>query len=185
MMAVFLDRDGVINEDRDDYVKNVSELRVFPFAPKAIRRLNDAGLPVFVVSNQQAVAKGIIAEEDLREMEDEISRRVEAAGGRIDAFYYCRHLSTENCACRKPQPGLLLEAAREHGIDLSQSVIVGDNEKDIIAGKAAGCGAAVLVLTGKHDRESAGRLPCRPDYIAESLADAADYILRIKNNPGQ
>ena len=175
LKAVFLDRDGVINADRDDYVKNTDELRVYPFAPAAIRRLNDAGWTVFVVSNQQGVAKGIIAESDLLAIEREIARRVEEAGGRISGFYYCRHLATNNCSCRKPEPGLILTAAREHGIDLSASVLVGDTERDIIAGKSAGCGT-VLVLTGEFDRGAAERFSCKPDFVADTLADAAALI---------
>ena len=105
MKAIFLDRDGVLNEDRDDYVKNVSELKVFPCVPDAIRRLNDAGFEVFVVSNQQGVAKGVISESDLQAIQAEITRRVTEAGGRISGFYYCKHLAADDCACRKPKPG--------------------------------------------------------------------------------
>lgn len=176
MKAVFLDRDGVINADRDDYVKNTDELVVYPFAPQAIRRLTDAGWTVIVVSNQQGVAKGIIAEADLVAIQREIEKRVEAAGGTIAGFYYCRHLASEECECRKPKPGLILQAAAEHGIDLAGSVLVGDSERDIIAGKSAGC-RTVLVLTGKLDRDSAERLACGPDFVADDLAEAADWIL--------
>ncbi len=178
MKAVFLDRDGVINADRDDYVKNIDELAIYPFAPQAIRRLNDAGWAVFVVSNQQGVAKGIIAESDLLAIEREITRRVEAIGGRISGFYYCRHLASDNCSCRKPEPGLILQAAAEHGIDLGESILVGDTERDIIAGKAAGCGT-VLVLTGKLNRDSAERLATKPDFVADDLAEAAVYVESI------
>jgi D-glycero-D-manno-heptose 1,7-bisphosphate phosphatase len=178
LKAVFLDRDGVINADRDDYVKNTAELRVYPFAPAAIRRLNDAGWTVFVVSNQQGVAKGVIAESDLLAIEREIERRVEEAGGRISGFYYCRHLASDNCSCRKPEPGLILRAAQSHGIDLSASVLVGDSERDIVAGNSAGC-KTVLVLTGKFDRDSAERLSSKPDFVANDLGDAAVYIESI------
>ena len=176
MKAVFLDRDGVINRDRDDYVKNVRELKIFPQSPTAIARLTDAGWPVFVVSNQQGIAKGLISEEDLQEMQAEITRQVSAAGGSITAFYYCKHLDAENCGCRKPQPGLLLQAARENDIELAESIMIGDSERDIAAGKRAGC-KTILVLTGKLTREDAGDLEFVPDYIAEDLAEAADYIV--------
>lgn len=174
--AVFLDRDGVINSDRDDYVKNVGELRIFPFAPSAIKRLNDAGWPVFVVSNQQGVAKGIIAENDLDAMEREISRQVEDAGGRITKFYYCKHLASDGCSCRKPEPGMILKAADEYGIDLAESVMVGDTAHDIAAGKSAGS-RTVLALTGKLTRAEADNIPHRPDYVADNLSDAVDFIL--------
>lgn len=177
MKAVFLDRDGVINADRDDYVKNTSELSVYPFAPAAIRELNGTGRQVFVVSNQQGVAKGLIAEADLLAIEREITRQVNAGGGKITAFYYCRHLASENCSCRKPQPGLILTAAAEHGIDLGESVVIGDSERDIIAGKSAGCGT-ILVLTGKLTRQDAQALSRRPDFVADTLAEAADFVAK-------
>jgi D-glycero-D-manno-heptose 1,7-bisphosphate phosphatase len=135
---------------------------------------------VFVVSNQQGTAKGIISENDLCEMENEIRRRVEEIGGRISAFYYCKHLASEGCGCRKPQPGLILRAAKEHGIDLADSVMVGDTERDIAAGKAAGC-KTVLVLTGKLTRQSAEQLAARPDFVADTLADAAALISTFRS----
>jgi D-glycero-D-manno-heptose 1,7-bisphosphate phosphatase len=176
--AVFLDRDGVINEDRDDYVKHVGELKVFAYVPEAIRRLNEAGYEVVVISNQQGVAKGLIAPEDLRRIEDEIERQVEAAGARIAAFYYCTHLAQEGCSCRKPQPGLILRAARERSIDLTGSVMVGDTEKDVLAGKSAGC-RTVLLLTGAFTRADLSSLPCRPDFVADDLRGAADYVVAL------
>ena len=176
MKAAFLDRDGVINADRDDYVKNTAELAVYPFVPAAIRALNDAGWLVVVVSNQQGTAKGIISEADLSGIEHEIVRQIESAGARIAGFYYCKHLATDNCDCRKPQPGLILQAAREHGISLKQSVMVGDSERDIIAGKAAGC-RTILVLTGKLTREDAEHFSSKPDLIADSLAEASALIV--------
>lgn len=176
MRAVFLDRDGVINEDRDDYVKNVHELKVFPFAPEAIRRLNEAGLNAFVVSNQQGIAKGVIAESDLLQIQNEISRQVEEAGGKITAFYYCKHLSSEECACRKPQAGMVISAGKDYGINLIESVMIGDNEKDIIAGKRAGC-RTVLVLTGKLTLKDARSFAEPPDFVANNLSDAAEFII--------
>lgn len=181
MRAVFLDRDGVINEDRDDYVKTAAELVIFPHSAAAIRRLNDAGWPVLVISNQQGVAKGLISEDDLQAIGREIDRRVSSAGGKIDAFYYCRHLAADECSCRKPQPGLILKAAKDHGIELAESFMVGDNERDIIAGKSAGC-RTVLVLTGKLTRRDAENIPCKPDFIADNLAQAAEYIVGCRTN---
>lgn len=178
MKAVFLDRDGVINIDRDDYVKSIDELRVFSFAPEAIRRICDAGWLVFVVSNQQAISKGIISEDTLVGMEKEIAQQIEDAGGKIIKFYYCRHLASENCSCRKPQPGLILTAAKDHGIDLAKSIMVGDSERDIIAGKTAGC-RTILALTGKLTREDVKTLSCTPDFIVNTLAEAAEIITHL------
>ena len=178
MKAVFLDRDGVINEDRDDYVKGVHELKVFPYVPQSIRRLNEAGQQVFVVSNQQGVAKGLFSEENLVEMQKEINKQVEIAGGKISGFYFCTHLASDECSCRKPKSGLLTKAAREHGIDLTKSIMVGDSERDLIAGKSVGC-VSVLVLTGKLTRRDVEFIPCRPDYVAQTLSDAVDYIIEL------
>ena len=178
MRAVFLDRDGVLNSDRDDYVKNTDELRIYPFAPESVRRLTEAGWPVFVVSNQQGVAKGIISDDDLLAIEREIARRVEGAGGKITAFYYCRHLESAGCSCRKPQPGLILKAAKEHDIDPKASVMVGDTERDLIAGRSAGC-RTVLVLTGKLTRADAEHLSCKPDFVADTLAEAVEFIVGL------
>ena len=177
MRAVFLDRDGVINQDRDDYVKNASELNIFPFAPEAIRKLTEAGFPVFVVSNQQGVAKGLISEDDLQAIESEITLAVEASGGKILKFYYCKHLASQNCSCRKPQPGLLTKAAKENGINLKDSIMVGDTERDIMAGKSAGC-KTILLLTGHLTQQDAENIPCKPDFIAQDLFAATEYILK-------
>ncbi len=173
--AVFLDRDGVINRDRDDYVRDLADLEVFPYAADAIRRLNEAGFEVIVVSNQQGVAKGMVSQEDLLAIQDEIARQVTSAGGRTAGFHYCTHLAQAACSCRKPEPGLILRAAREHDIDLAASFMIGDAEKDVLAGKRAGCGT-VLVLTGSLTREQAPNLPCKPDFIARDLSEAADCL---------
>ncbi|MCE5313506.1 MAG: HAD family hydrolase [Armatimonadota bacterium] len=176
MKAVFLDRDGVINEDRADYVKNVAELKIFSYVPDAVRRLNDAGFKVYVVSNQQGVAKGLIREENLMDIQAEIAGQVEAAGGNISKFYYCRHMASEKCSCRKPEPGLLLSAACEHGIGLDESYMIGDTQRDIIAGKTAGC-KTILVLSGLLTPQEIERFECKPDFTATNLSKAVDYII--------
>ncbi|MCL5102726.1 MAG: HAD family hydrolase [Armatimonadetes bacterium] len=177
--VVFLDRDGVINEDRDDYVKNTRELKVFPFVLQSVRKLNDAGFKVIVVSNQQGVAKGLISEGDLQSIENEIVRQVSAAGGEIIAFYYCKHLASDGCSCRKPQSGLLTRAAKEHGVSLRDSFMIGDTERDILAGKRAGC-KTLLVLTGSTTEQESEHIPCRPDFVAADLAAAVDYVLGVE-----
>ena len=178
MIAAFLDRDGVINHDRDDYVKSVDELVIYPWVAESVVRLNRAGYGVFVVSNQQGVAKGLISEDTLRAIQDEITRQVEAVDGSITAFYHCPHLSSSQCSCRKPRPGMLITAAREHGIDLARSVMIGDSEKDMKAGKAAGC-HTVLVLTGFSTSEDAQRMSRRPDFVADNLLTASEYAVGL------
>jgi len=176
LKAVFLDRDGVINRDRDKYVRSLAELEVFPYAAESIRRLNEAGFEAIVVSNQQGVAKGLVSQEDLLAIQDEITRRVASGGGRIAGFYYCPHLAQDGCSCRKPEPGLILRAAKEHGIDLAASVMIGDSDRDVLAGKRAGC-RTVLVLSGLLTREQVENAPCKPDFVAGDLSEAADYVV--------
>ena len=176
MKAVFLDRDGVINSDRDDYVKNTGELKIYPFAPSAIKKLNNSGWAVFVVSNQQGIAKGIIKPSDLDAMEKEIAYQVDRIGGEIGEFFYCKHLASEGCSCRKPEPGMILRAAEKHGINLAESIMVGDTAHDIAAGKSAGC-KTILVLTGKLMRSDVEKLTCKPNAVAENLSEAVDIIL--------
>ncbi len=177
--VVFLDRDGVINQDRDEYVQNTGQLHIFPYSGSAIKRLNDAGFSVYVVSNQQGIAKGLVKISDLEAIEYEIIRKVEEVGGKIDAFYYCTHLSSENCFCRKPKPGMILKAAKEHNIDLKSAFMIGDTEKDVMAAKSAGC-RSVVVLTGYLTKDEAMNLPCKPEFIADNLEKAVDYILLQK-----
>lgn len=174
--VVFLDRDGVINEDRDDYVKNVDELVVFPYTPESIARLNSAGYTVVVVSNQQCVGKGMMTLAQLVDIEREINRQVNESGGDIVSFQYCTHLSSEKCSCRKPKAGMLHQAAELHHLDTGRGFIVGDNETDIIAGKVVGC-RSVLVLSGMATRESVVEMKNPPDYVADDLKSAVDWIL--------
>lgn len=183
-IAVFLDRDGVINEDRAEYVTSAGELVVFDYVPAAISRINRAGLRVFVVSNQQGIAKGLYTWRDLREMEEKIDCAVLAAGGEISGYYYCPHLAEDACSCRKPEPGLLLKAAAEHDIRLEGSFMVGDHERDLGAARAAGC-RAILVLTGAVARDDAEKMPLRPEFVADTLAQAADYVIEAARAIGQ
>ncbi len=183
--AVFLDRDGTINEQMG-YVNHLCRFVLLPGVGAAIRRLNRAGLPVIVVTNQSGLARGYFPAELLDRVHAEMHRLLAAAGGRIDAVYVCPHHPEakeeryrQACGCRKPRPGLLQRAAREHGIDLGRSYMVGDRYSDVATGVAAGC-RTVLVLTGygRGDHEYIGpRHPCRPDFVAQDLAAAVEWIL--------
>ena len=173
--AVFIDRDGVINIDRADYVKSVDELRIFDYVGKAIKKLNELGYLVFVISNQQGVAKGLIPHQTLLEMQKNIEKNIEAANAKITEFKYCLHLVEDNCTCRKPKPGMILEAAEKYNIDLSKSYFIGDSPKDITAGKTAGC-KTILVLTGHTTKEDIPTLPDKPDSIADNLLDAVKVV---------
>lgn len=177
--AVFLDRDGTIAEEVG-YLNHISRFRMFPFAADAIRRLNEAGLPVIVVTNQSGVGRGYFPEALVDEVHELMTRQLEAAGARLDAIYYCPHTSAENCESRKPKPGMLERAAREHALDLKRSFVVGDRYGDIELARNAGA-RGILVRTGYGEGELAWHVPkwpIQPHYVAETLTEAADWILR-------
>jgi len=176
--AVFLDRDGTICEEMG-YLNHLSRLQIFPFAAPAIRRLNQEGLPTIVVTNQSGVARGIFPESLVHSVHEKISVELAAAGARVDAFYFCPHKSEDACGCRKPHSGLLECAAREHGLDLERSYVVGDRYADLEMGHSAGA-RGVLVLTGYGRGEyelHRGEWPQQPWGVAENLAEAVRLIL--------
>jgi histidinol-phosphate phosphatase family protein len=177
--AVFLDRDGVLNEYLPGaYVRFPEELRVIAGVSGAIRRLNDAGIPVVVVSNQQGVGKGLMTADDLNVVEQHLCQKLKDENGAwLDKCYYCTDLNDANSPRRKPAPGMLLEAADEFGIDLSQAVMVGDSATDIAAARAAGVGSALLVLTGSINVYTAGDMTPEPDVVFIDLNSAVDWIL--------
>lgn len=166
---IILDRDGVLNVDRHDYVKSVSECSLIAGCARALARLHEAGVGVVVATNQACIGKGIVERATVEAIHASISAQVEAAGGHIAHYYICPHRPERGCECRKPAPGLLLQAAREHQIALSQTWFVGDSVRDVEAGERAGCRVA-LVLTGKG---RASRLE-RPDVPA--FADIAAFV---------
>jgi D-glycero-D-manno-heptose 1,7-bisphosphate phosphatase len=183
--AVFLDRDGTINEDVS-FLNRLSELRLFPWSADAIRLLNRAGFRTVVTTNQSGVGRGIIPEPFIRTVHDEIDARLARAGARIDRYFYCPHHPEEGlgpyrqvCECRKPRPGMILTAAREMGLDLTRSVVVGDRRLDVASGHAAGV-RAVLVRTGVGAAEERVLADGeeRPDAILDNLMEAVGWILR-------
>ena len=142
--AVFLDRDGVINEDSYDYVKSWDEFRFRPDALAALRRLHEHGVEVYVISNQSGVGRGYFSEQTLLDIFTRMRLCVAEAGGLIHGIYYCPHRPDEGCHCRKPCPGQLLTAAAKYGLDLQRSVVVGDSCSDVNAAHAAGCSSVFL-----------------------------------------
>jgi D-glycero-D-manno-heptose 1,7-bisphosphate phosphatase len=151
--AVFMDRDGCLIEEVG-YLNHPSRVRVLPRTAAAVARLNAAGIPALMATNQAGIARGYFSAETLAEINGEVVRQLESEGARLDGLYVCTHHPTAGsppyrqlCECRKPKPGLLHRAAEELGLDLSRSVMVGDKPSDVEAGQAAG-GAGVLVLTG-------------------------------------
>ena len=141
LKTVFLDRDGVINQERSDYVKSISELEIYPNVAKNIKSLKDAGFLVIVITNQSAVNRGIITHEIVSQIHDSIQDHLKKYGTFLDGFYYCPHTPNENCNCRKPKPGLLQQAILELNIDLNSSWMIGDSDSDIEAADSVGCKA--------------------------------------------
>jgi D-glycero-D-manno-heptose 1,7-bisphosphate phosphatase len=177
--AIFLDRDGTIAEEVG-YLNHPSRFRMFPFVAAAIRRLNEAGLPVVVVTNQSGVGRGYFPESLVHSVNELMKKGLAAAGARIDAVYYCPHTSADGCECRKPRVGLLKRAAREHSLDLARSFVVGDRYGDIeLARNVRSRG--ILVRTGYGEGELAwhsAKWSTQPDFVAEDLSKATEWILR-------
>jgi len=173
--AVFLDRDGTINKDVG-YPANIGDLILLPGAAKAIRALNEHGLKVIVISNQSGIGRGLFGHTEVDNFNHELNDRLQAQGARIDSFYYCPHAPTAsgeaNCDCRKPGTGLLEQAARELGIRLQSSFMVGDKISDITAGANSGCRT---ILLGKDTDTISGFMP---DYDALDLLAAVEWILK-------
>jgi D-glycero-D-manno-heptose 1,7-bisphosphate phosphatase len=183
--ALFLDRDGVVV--RDDETPGPRALEVLPGAAEAIRAARAAGFRVIVVTNQTAVARGTMTEEDVRAEHERLGAALAREGAVIDAFYFCPHHPSATraeyrvaCDCRKPRPGMLLAAAKEHDLDLAASVMIGDRASDVAAGQRAGC-RTILVESGMHlapPIESPDRFDeVRPDAKAPDLAAAVRAIL--------
>ena len=141
LKTVFVDRDGVINQERSDYVKSISELEIYPNVAKNIKLLKDAGFLVVVITNQSAVNRGIVTHEMINQIHNSIQDHLKKYGTFLDGFYYCPHTPNENCNCRKPKPGLLQKAILELNIDLNSSWMIGDSDSDIEAADSIGCKA--------------------------------------------
>ena len=173
--AVFLDRDGVIIENRSDYVKSWEEVRFLPGAFEALRRLGQSEYALVLVTNQSAVGRGIISLSQAMEINQHVITEIETQGGRIDASYLCPHRPDEGCDCRKPVPGMLLRAAEELGLDLTRSYVIGDAASDV--GAAGVCGILVLTGLGKEQvalLKTKGRANCP---VVADLGAAVDYVL--------
>ncbi len=177
--AIFLDKDGTLIEDVP-YNVDPRRVRLTRGAAHGLPLLARAGFRLVVVSNQPGVAFGYFAESELRGVEHRLAELLGAAGVRLDGFYYCRHAAA--CGCRKPQPGLLLKARDDLGIDLERSWLVGDILDDVEAGRRAGC-RTVLIDNGNETEWVDGPLR-RPDVVAGNLDDAARQILFADRRPG-
>jgi D-glycero-D-manno-heptose 1,7-bisphosphate phosphatase len=177
--AIFLDRDGVIIENRPSYVRSWADVYIYPQALEALALAGRTAYKILLVTNQSAVGRGIIS----RETADDINRRlvdeIKSAGGRIEVVFMCPHRPEDNCACRKPQPGLLHQAADSLHLDLSRSLMIGDALTDLAAGQAAGVRQTILVKTGRGTTQAT--LPAvstlQPFLIRETLSEALWEVL--------
>ncbi len=177
--GVFLDRDGTICEEMG-YLNHISRFKMFPFAASAIRRLNEAGAPVIVVTNQSGVARNIFPEALVHRVHEQMMAELAAAGARVDAIYFCPHKAEDACECRKPHPGMLEAAAREHGLELERCILVGDRYADLeMAYRVGARGILVLTGYGRGEYEIHHRAWSRqPDAVVEDLAAAVSLILK-------
>lgn len=177
--AVFLDRDGTIAEEVG-YANHISRFDIFPYAAAAIRRLNEARIPVVVVTNQSGIARGFFPESLVTEIHEKMKTQLAAEGAHVDGIYYCPHIRDNHCRCRKPLPGMLERAAEEHGLELAGSTLVSDRYDDILMAHDVGS-RGILVLSGYGRGEyewNRSRWPRMPDHVVEDLAAAVNIVLR-------
>ena len=167
--AIFLDRDGTLMRDVD-YCSNPADVHVFGGATEALRSLKDAGFKLIVITNQSGIGRGYITEKEYHAVHQELERQI--GPELIDATYYCPHAPNESCSCRKPEPGMIWQAAKDHQLDLAKSFFIGDKETDLACGRAAGT-KTILVRTGY----GASQDNALADFVAENLSAAADLIL--------
>jgi D-glycero-D-manno-heptose 1,7-bisphosphate phosphatase len=187
--AVFLDRDGTINEEVG-YLRDLADLRLIPGAGTAIKRLNEAGLKVVLVTNQSGVARGYFSESLVHEAHERLVQMLRDEGARIDAIYFCPHHPTAGnssytvvCDCRKPGTGLIDRAVKDLGIDVKRSYMVGDKWSDVELGQRAGT-HAILVQSGFAPDDLGNVRPAHisdPDFIAHTISEAADWIIQKIN----
>lgn len=180
MKLVILDRDGTINEDRDDYVKSAQEWVPIPGALEAIAKLNHAGWHVAVATNQSGLGRGLFDMASLVAMHTKMNKLLAEKGGRIDAVFFCPHTPEDRCDCRKPAPGLFEQIGARFGVDLTDVPTVGDTARDLIAGQRAGC-EPHLVRTGKSASAVPDGLP-PTTQVHNSLGDFADQLINRRSD---
>ena len=177
MKLVILDRDGVINEDSDSFIKSPAEWQPIPGSLEAIAKLHQSGYQVVLATNQSGVGRGLFEVSTLNAIHDRMHRALAHMGGRIDAIFFCPHAQEANCDCRKPKPGLLEEIARRFNVDLKGTPAVGDALRDLQAAAAVGA-SPILVLTGKGRKTlEEGGLPAGTQ-VYDDLAAAVQAIVR-------
>jgi len=171
--AIFLDRDGVINKHRSDYVKSPEEFVFEEKAVKGLKELSKLGMPIFIVTNQSVVGRGIISKEMLTRIHKKMLSAFKKNAIKISGIFVCPHKPEDNCSCRKPKPGMLFTIQKKFGIDLSRSYLIGDSSADIAMGNSVGC-ATILLKKGLKGEDR--KYPATPCFIADDLLRAARII---------
>jgi D-glycero-D-manno-heptose 1,7-bisphosphate phosphatase len=176
--AIFLDRDGVIIENRPNYVRSWEDVKFFPQALTALASIANSSFKIIIVTNQSGVGRGLISLKTANEVNQRFITEIEQHGGRIDRVFMCPHSPDEGCNCRKPQPGLILRAEKELSIDLKRSIMIGDALSDIQAGQTAGIARTMLVRTGRGAEQANLRisLDLEPFQIFDTLSEALHSI---------
>ncbi len=177
--VVFLDRDGVINRDSSDYIKSWSEFEFIPGSLEAIRQLTLNGFGIIIITNQSVINRNMVSKEGLKLIHTMMKTDIRSHGGEIKDIFFCPHIPKDQCDCRKPEPGLIYQAAQKHQLDIKAAVMVGDSAKDIECARSAGCKHTVLVQTGSGAaaEEILNTKKIIPDFVARDLLHATEWIL--------
>lgn len=172
--AVFIDRDGVLNTTLPPYISRWQDYVWYPWTFAALRRLRQAGAFLFLITNQSGIGRGYFSESQLLDIHNRLQDRLDNAGIKVAELYYCPHRPEEDCACRKPKPGMLQQAVNAYDVDLSKAFLVGDHYTDIEAGNAVG---ASTILVESLRNAGNGEMRVAPDYRATTLLNAANIII--------
>ncbi|MBW1847807.1 MAG: D-glycero-beta-D-manno-heptose 1,7-bisphosphate 7-phosphatase [Deltaproteobacteria bacterium] len=177
--VLFVDRDGVINKDSPAYIKSWSEFEFLPRSLGAIRRLTENGFDVVLITNQSAVNRNFISKNDLEAIHIRMKEVIKQNGGEVKDIFYCPHRPEDQCDCRKPLPGLILQAQEAYQIDVGKTMMVGDSAKDIECAKNAGCGGSILVQTGNGitAEKILAEKGIFPSFIVKDLYEAASLLI--------
>ncbi|MCJ7774579.1 MAG: D-glycero-beta-D-manno-heptose 1,7-bisphosphate 7-phosphatase [Desulfobacterales bacterium] len=181
--VLFVDRDGVINKDSTAYIKSWSEFEFLPRSLEAMRRLRENGFDVILITNQSAINRNYFSKNDLEDIHARMKKVVTQHGGKIKGIFYCPHIPEDQCDCRKPKPGLILQAQQKYQIDVKKTIMVGDSAKDIECARNAGCGGNILVRTGngKTAEKILAKKGIFPGFIVKDLYEAASLITNPEN----
>lgn len=182
---VFIDRDGVINYDSPYYIKSADEFTFIPGSIEAFALLADNDFEPIIITNQSVIGRKIVTPDGLNQIFLKMNTGINDAGGRILDIFFCPHVPDDKCGCRKPEPGLLINARNKYSVDMAASYMIGDSAKDLLAADRAGVGKKILVLTGNGEKTLArveSGEAVQPDHVADNLLAAVRWI--VSNSSG-